>query len=88
MRTVPLVMVQRTVSPTHADFGGLLSLASLVVVSLVIVPLQPHSPHRWSWVVCWPDILLDVISGVESVLLEGCLRTMTGVSQYWFLEHF
>jgi hypothetical protein len=34
------------------------------------------------------DILLDVIGGVESALLEGCPRTMTGVSQCWFSGHF
>jgi hypothetical protein len=34
------------------------------------------------------DILLDVISGVESVLREGCPRTMTGVSERWFSGHF
>jgi hypothetical protein len=34
------------------------------------------------------DILLDVISGVESTLLEGCPRTTTSVSQCWFLGHF
>jgi hypothetical protein len=34
------------------------------------------------------DFLLDVISGVESMLLEGCPRTMKGVSQYWFSGHF
>jgi hypothetical protein len=34
------------------------------------------------------DILLDVIGGVENALREGCLRTMTGVSQYWFSGHF
>jgi hypothetical protein len=31
---------------------------------------------------------LDVIGGVESALREGCLRTMTGVSQCWLLGHF
>ncbi len=34
------------------------------------------------------DILLDVISAVESVMREGCPRTMTGVSQCWFSGHF
>ena len=34
------------------------------------------------------DILLDVIGGVESALLEECPRTMTGVSQCWFSGHF
>ena len=48
-------------------------------------PFSAETGTGWS---VWADILLDVISGVESVLLEGCLRTMTGVSQYWFLEHF
>jgi hypothetical protein len=35
----------------------------------------PALLHRLWLVVCWVDILLDVITGVESVLLEGCLRT-------------
>ncbi len=73
---------------THADFVGLRSLAALVVVRLVIVPLLPRSPRRQWRVVCWADILLDVISGVERALREGCPRTMTGVSQYWFSGHF
>jgi hypothetical protein len=34
------------------------------------------------------QILLDVICEVESALREGCPRTMTGVSQYWFSGHF
>ncbi len=72
----------------HADFDGLHSLASLVVVRLVIVPLPPRSPHRLWQVVCWADILLDVIGGVESAMREECPRTMTGVSQYWFSGHF
>jgi hypothetical protein len=47
----------------------------------------PHSARKNRHVVSWADILLNVISGMESVLLEGCLRTMTGVSQYWFSRH-
>jgi hypothetical protein len=31
---------------------------------------------------------LDVISGVESSLREGCPRTMTGVSKCGFSGHF
>jgi hypothetical protein len=90
MWTVPrvLVVVQRTASPAHADFGGLSSLAALVVVRLDVVPLPPRSPCRRWQVVGWADILLDVIGGVESALLEGCPGTMTGVSQNWFSEHF
>ena len=38
------------------------------------------------YVVGWVDILLDVISGVESALREGC--TMTDVSQCWFSGYF
>jgi hypothetical protein len=34
------------------------------------------------------DILLDVIGGVERAMLEGCPRTMPGVSQCWFSGHF
>jgi hypothetical protein len=35
-------------------------------------------------------ILLDVICGVESVMWEGCPKTMTSVSQWqcWFSGHF
>ena len=83
-----MTVVRRTASPEHADFGGLSSLAALVVVRLEVVPLPPSSPRRWCRVVCWADILLDVIGGVERGLLEGCPRTMTGVSQYWFSGHF
>jgi hypothetical protein len=54
----------------------------------VVVPLPPLSQRRRWRVVGWADILLDVISGVESALREGCPRTMTGVSQYWFSGHF
>ena len=46
------------------------------------------SPRRGWRVVGWADILLDVIGGVESALREGCPRTRTGVSQYWFSGHF
>jgi hypothetical protein len=83
MWTVPRVL-RRTESPAYADFGGLSSLAALVVVRLVVVPLQPLSLQRLWRVVCWADILLEVIGGVESAMREGCPRTMTGVSQYWF----
>ena len=82
------VLVRRTASPAHADFGGLRSLAALVVVRLVVVPLPPRSLRRRWRVVGWDEILLDVIGGVKSALREGCPRTMTGVSQYWFSGHF
>ena len=84
MWTVPRVLVRRTASPAHADFGGLTSLASLLVVRLEVVSLPPRSPRRQWRVVGLADILLDVISGLEIALREGCPRTMTGVSQYWF----
>ena len=87
MWTVPRVLVRRTASPEHADFGGLSSLDALVVVRLVVL-LPPRSPRRRWRVVGWADILLDVIGGVESALREGCPRTMTGVSQHWFSGHF
>ncbi len=77
MWTVPRVMVRRTASPEHTDFGGLSSLATLVVVRLDDVPLPPHSQRRWCWVVSWADILPDVIGGVENSLREGCPGTMT-----------
>jgi hypothetical protein len=82
MWTVPRVLVRRTASPAHADFGGLSSLAALAVVRLDVVPLPPRSPRRRWRVVGWADILLDVIDligGVESALREGCPRTMAGV---------
>jgi len=44
--TMPRVLVLRTASPEHADFGGLSSLDALVVVRLVVVPLSPRSPRR------------------------------------------
>jgi hypothetical protein len=37
------VLVRRTVSPEHADVGGLLSGTSPVVVRLDVVPLLPSS---------------------------------------------
>jgi hypothetical protein len=40
MGTVPRVLVRRTASPAHV-FVGLRSLAALVVVRLVVVPLPP-----------------------------------------------
>ena len=43
MGTVPRVLVWRTASPEHADFVGLSSGASPVVVRLDVVPLQPSS---------------------------------------------
>jgi hypothetical protein len=52
MWTVPLVLVRRTASPEHLDLSGLRSLAALVVVRLVVVPLQPRSPRR-RWRVGW-----------------------------------
>ncbi len=88
MWTVPRVRVRRTASPAQADFGGLRSLAALIVVRLVVVPLPPSSPRRQWRVGGWADILLDVISGVENAMREGCPRTMAGVSQYWFSGHF
>ena len=80
--------MRRTISPAQADFGELSSLAALVVVRLVVVPLPSSSPHRQWRVVGWADILLHVIGGVEDTMQEGCPRTMTGVSQYWFSWHF
>ena len=41
--TVPRVLVRRTASPAHADFGGLSSGAAPVVVRLDVVPLPPRS---------------------------------------------
>jgi hypothetical protein len=90
MGTVSRVLVWRTVSTVHADFGGLSSGADPVVrlSDLTLCLSSPALPHRLWRVVCWVDILLDVICGVESELLEGCPRTMTGVPQCWFSGHF
>jgi hypothetical protein len=41
--TVPRVLVRRTASPTHADFGGLSSGAPPVVVRLDVVSFPPSS---------------------------------------------
>ena len=43
METVPRVLVRRTASPAHADFGGLSSEAAPVVIRLDVVPLPPRS---------------------------------------------
>jgi hypothetical protein len=40
---VPRVLVRRTASPVPADFGGLSSGATPVVVRLDVVPLPPSS---------------------------------------------
>ena len=88
MGTVTRVLVRRTASPEQADFGGLSSGALPVVIRLDVVPLAPALPRRVWRVVCWVDILLDVIGGVESALLEGCPRTTTGVFERWFSGHF
>ena len=58
---------------TSARLRGLRSLAALVVVRLIVVPLPPRSPRRRCRVVGWADILLDAIGGVEIALREGCL---------------
>ena len=72
MGTVPRVLVRRTASPVHADFCGLSSLATLVVIQLDVVPLPPLSQGLLCQVVCWADILVDVIGcGRESVLFIG-----------------
>jgi len=43
MGTVPRVLVWKTASPSHADFGGLSSGTSPVVIRHDVVPLQPRS---------------------------------------------
>ena len=75
MWTVPRVLVLRIASPSHPDFVGLSSLATLIVIRLEVMPLQTSSQCRLWLVVCWADILLDVICGVESAMREGCPRT-------------
>jgi hypothetical protein len=81
MGTVPRVLVRKTASPAHADFGGLSSGAVPVAVPLssdsTSCLSRPSLPRRRWRVVGWVDILLDVIGGVESALLEGCPRTIT-----------
>ena len=42
-------------------------------------PISTQTVAGW---LVWADILLDVIGGGSSALWEGCLRTMTGVSQH------
>jgi hypothetical protein len=69
MGTVPRVLVRRTAS---LDFGGLSSGAAPVVVRLDVVPLPPRSSAPTVAGFGWVDILLDVISRVESALREGC----------------
>jgi hypothetical protein len=72
------VLVRRTASPEHADFGGLSSLASLVP-KIVFVSVRTikrhHHQHRASpapifadsgWLSVGLIFLLDVICGVES----------------------
>ena len=68
-----VVLVRRTASPEHADFGGLSLGAAPVVVRLDVVPLPPRSST--------PTV-------VERALREECPGTMTGVFQYWFSGHF
>jgi hypothetical protein len=55
---------------------------------LFVVSARTNKRHHHHRVVCWVDILLVVICGVESAMREGCPRTMTGVSQCWFSGHF
>ncbi len=43
MGTVPRVLVWRTASPEHADFGGLISGSSPVIIQLDVVSLPPRS---------------------------------------------
>ncbi len=88
MGTVPRVLVRRTETKAHEDFGGLSSGAAPVVVRLDVVYFPPALPRRRWRVVGWVEILLDVISGVESARREGCPRTTTGVSLRWFSGHF
>ena len=70
--TVSRLLVWRTASPAHADFAGLRSLAVLVIVRLVVVPLPPSSSTLNVTGCLLGGFLLDVISGVEITLLEGC----------------
>jgi hypothetical protein len=88
MGMVPRVLVRRTASPAHADFGGLNSGAPPSSSDSTSCLSRPALPRRRWRVVGWVDILLDVIGGVESALREGCPRTTTGVSQRWFSGHF
>jgi hypothetical protein len=41
---------------------------------------RPVLQRQLWWIVCWVDILMDVIGGVENALREGCPGTTTGVS--------
>jgi hypothetical protein len=52
MGTVPWVLVRRTASPAHADFGGLSSGAVPVVVRLDVVSFPPRSSAQ-TVAGCW-----------------------------------
>jgi hypothetical protein len=57
--------------------GGLRSGAALVDVRLDVGLSRSVLPCRLWQVVCWVGFLLDVISGVESALWEGCYPVLT-----------
>jgi hypothetical protein len=72
MGTVPRVLVRRTASPAHADFGGWSSGAVPVVVRLDVVSVPPRSspptvagcllggyPVGRDWWSCNVDPLID-----------------------------
>jgi len=52
MGTVPRVLVRRTASQAHADFGGLSTGAPPVVVRLDFLPLPPSSSAQ-TVAGCW-----------------------------------
>jgi hypothetical protein len=96
MGTVPRVLVRRTASPAHTDFGGLNSGAAPVVVRLDVVPLPPRSSaqtvagcrlggypvgrDRWGGDRCGRDVPRINI-GAD---VWGESSIMTGVFQCWF----
>jgi hypothetical protein len=74
MGTVPRMLVRRTASPEHADFGGLSSAAAPVVVRLDVMPLPPRSSA--------PTVSGCLLGGypvgrdlqMEIALREGCTQ--------------
>jgi hypothetical protein len=66
------VLLVRGCDACRAVGGGLQSGAALIGVRLDVWSLPPRSSSQTVRVVGWVGFLSDVISGVESVLWEGC----------------
>jgi hypothetical protein len=61
---------------------------TVVCVFITAVPITKLFARGGKWRTCATRDYNVFALGVESVLLEGCPGTMTGVSQYWFSGHF